>query len=174
MSAESVSILLKFQKVLLFTHGGTSLQTTRVRPSQRTISLGDLAPTTQLFLYCTLSRSLSELHPLFLVFNRAMTGWRVPLASKFMLESWLQVLRMTDLETQVFTEVMRKNEVVTVGLLQYDWCPHQKGELGHRDTQRGKTIWRPQGKTSQGERLQTCYGPQESAPQMPWFWTSSF
>lgn len=43
----------------------------------------------------------------------------------------------------------------------------KRGDLATETHREERQYEGPQGKTSQGERPQTCYGPQESAPQMP-------
>ena len=34
------------------------------------------------------------------------------------------------------------SEVIKVALTQYDWCPYKWGKFVHRDTCRGRTMWR--------------------------------
>ena len=39
-------------------------------------------------------------------------------------------------------EVIKLSEVIKVALTQYDWCPYKWGKFVHRETCRGRTMWR--------------------------------
>lgn len=44
----------------------------------------------------------------------------------------------------VFADLISSDEVIRVGLIRSDWCPPEKGNFGHRDTQ-GEHRWKMSG-----------------------------
>lgn len=143
-------------------------------PSQRTVSL-DLAPRAHLFLCCTISPSHfpSDLHLRhLLLFNQAKCYGLNNVCPTHKIHVGVLTLKYqrmsSDLEPGSFRRYWRQNDVIRVGPNPIDWCPHGKKKFGHRDTHRGKTVWRHVGKDGpckpRGEASYQTSWPSENQP----------